>query len=94
MILYGIYMLSHNGVVDLHRLQEMPELFDGVTKAGFDRTHRNAWGGTCRVQNLGDRRIRIESNRFELTDGLMILSLLKMALLFEEWRPDYGENDE
>ncbi len=81
---FGFYNFSHNGVIGRHELEEMPELFDGVTKDGFDRTYRNAWGGSCRIRNLGDRRVRVETNQFEITDGLMLLAWLKFGLLCDD----------
>ena len=80
-IFFPLYMFSHNGVIELYDLERMPELFCGVTEEGFDRTYTNVWGGTCRIQNLGGRRIRIETKSFDLVDPLYVLVYLKFALV-------------
>jgi hypothetical protein len=80
---YHMYMFSHNGVITMRDLAKRPDLFRGVTEDGFDRTFRNDWGGTLRIQDLGDRRIRIETKHFELTDPLVLLGYLKIAVLGE-----------
>jgi len=80
-ILEPICLCSRIGAIRLKGLSGMPGLFRGVTRKGFDRTYRDASGGTCRIQNLGDRCVRVETNRFELLDGLMLLVCLKMMLM-------------
>ena len=80
-ILGLIYMCTLFGAIDLRDLGGMPGLFRGVTRKGFDRTYRAASGGTCRIQNLGDRCVRVETNRFELLDGLGLLGCLKIMLM-------------
>jgi len=83
-ILEPVYMCGRVGAIDLRDLAGMPECFRGATREGFDRTYGNAWGATCRIQNLGNRRLRVETNRFEILDGLSLLGYLKLAL-----RSDY-----
>ena len=79
-ILEPIWYYSLYGAINLRYLAGMPGLFHGVTREGFDRTYRNALGGTCRIQNLGDRCVRVETNHFELLDGVGLLGCLKMML--------------
>jgi len=80
-VLALVFMCSYIGRIDLRDLPGLPGLFRGVTREGFDRTFSNAHGGTCRIRNLGGRRIRVETNRFELQDGLMLIGLLKWTLM-------------
>lgn len=79
-ILEPIYLCSLISAMRLGDLGNMPRLFRGVTQEGFDRTYRNAWGATCRIQNLGDRRLRVEMNHLEMGDGLMVMVFLKWTL--------------
>ena len=77
-LLFGLGMYSYGKAPVLPDLGEIAGVFDGVTKDGFDRRYTNAYGGTCRIQNLGDRRIRIESKYFRIFDPLMLLACLEM----------------
>ena len=79
--LFGLSMYIHNGVIGLDELEDKPELFHDVTRKGFDRTYTNPWGATCRIQNLGGRRIRVEANNFVLMDTFMLLAYVKFHMM-------------
>ncbi|KKN57901.1 hypothetical protein LCGC14_0557320 [marine sediment metagenome] len=77
--IYGTYMWHHNKVMRLWYLAQCPAGLAGITEEGFDQTYTNWAGGTIRVQNLGGRRIRIESKGFTLNDPLMLTAVLAIA---------------
>ena len=83
-LLFGLYMWSYGKAPILPDLGEIAGVFDGVTKDGFDRRYTNEYGGTCRIQNLGDRRIRVESKYFKIFDPFMLLAGLEFWMVETE----------
>ena len=81
---YGLYMWHHNKVVRLTDLGEYPAALQGMTRTGFDWTYTNWAGGTIRVQNLGNRRIRIESKALTLCDPLLLTAILSFPFYDED----------
>lgn len=68
-------MSAAGGFHDLHRsIEHLP--LEGVAQDGYDRTFRPVPGGSIRLQNLGQRRIRIEMNLFRLYDPLALTAYM------------------
>ncbi len=61
-------------------MAEVPGALAGITRDGYDWTYRNPHGGTLRIQNLGNRRLRIESKAFDLYDPFFLLGILKLMV--------------
>ena len=72
---FGLAMYSLGNATGLWHLPWIRGSFSGVTRDGYDWRHRNAIGGTCRIRNLGNRRIRIEYQCFRVLDPFMLLAL-------------------
>jgi hypothetical protein len=70
---FGFVLWDHGGEPEMEELARRPWLFAGVTGDGYDRQWQNADGGTCRIQNLGDRRIRIESDYSGIFDTIRVV---------------------
>jgi len=55
-------------------IQHLP--LDGITQPGYDRTFRPVLGGSMRLQNLGQGRIRVEMNFLRLYDPAALAGYL------------------
>ncbi len=70
---WGFIQWGHGGEPEMQEIADVPELLRGVTDADYDRTWKNPDGGTCRIRNLGDGRIRIESSYFGVFDTIRVV---------------------
>jgi len=60
-------------------IENHPDHFRGVTQPGFDRTIDFRDGGTARIQNLGDRKVRVEFTFFRIIDPLFIIPMIECS---------------
>ncbi len=75
---YPLFMIFSNKVIGMEQIAQAPGVLAGITRDGYDWTYRNPHGGTLRIQNLGNRRIRIESKAFGLYDPFFLLGILDL----------------
>ena len=69
---------AFNEYLDLgYFIKKLP--LDGLERVGYDRTFRPIVGGSIRVRNLGQQRVRVEMNMLRLYDPLGVVALTAMA---------------
>jgi hypothetical protein len=74
---YMLGMSAYGGFYDLEQsIKRLP--LKGITRQGYDRTFRPVCGGSIRLQNLGQGRIRVEMNLLRIYDPLMLMAYLYM----------------
>jgi hypothetical protein len=73
----GLVMGYSIGGAGYHLENAVEEIsLKGISETGYDRTFRPVVGGTLRLQNLGDGRIRIETNLLRVYDPLDLAAIL------------------
>lgn len=74
---YMLGMSAGSGFFYLNQsIEHLP--LKGITRQGYDRTFRPVCGGSIRLQNLGQGRIRVEMNLLRIYDPLMLMAYLYM----------------
>lgn len=73
---YELDFLAAGGATWWGMMEDKPQDFRGITRPGFDRTIDLRNGGRARIQNLGDRRIRIEFTFFRIVDPFFLALFL------------------
>lgn len=56
-----------------------PACLLGVTREGFDWRYTGPVGGSLRIQNLGNRRIRVESRAHAVYDALLLVAWVEVV---------------
>jgi hypothetical protein len=74
--IYKLDFLAASGATWWGMKEDQPQDFRGVTQPGFDRTIDLRNGGRARIQNLGDRRIRVEFTFFRIVDPFFLTLFL------------------
>ncbi len=64
--------------IDLRDAAAYPACLLGVTREGFDWRYTGPVGGSLRIQNLGNRRIRVESRSFAVYDALWLVGWVEV----------------
>lgn len=81
MILGALGMFTSARYYEFSRMPQYAPRLTEITEEGFDWTYRNPYGYELRIQNLGDRRFRLEEKYFRVFDPLMLLLMAQAALL-------------
>jgi hypothetical protein len=76
--LFSLLMYTGGQMHDFSELQRYGQQLTGMTEDGFDWTYRNPYGYTLRIQNLGDRRFRVEEKYFRVFDPFLIIPYIDM----------------
>ena len=78
---FGLGMFTGGRYYDFSSMSQYAPRLTEITEEGFDWTYRNPYGYELRIQNLGDRRFRLEEKYFRVFDSLMLLLMAQAALL-------------
>jgi hypothetical protein len=77
---YMTFTFAHGGFYGFYGLEgsikDLP--MEGITRQGYDRTFSPEVGGSIRIQNLGQGRIRVEMNLLRIYDPLALVGYLYM----------------